>query len=162
MVRLGILVRRADERAWVARRPSGEEGLVHVHREGHERIVVRRHRLHHLPLPAGATWAPTDPVAYGYNQADILDAVTDFNGNQISITNNGDSLPDSEVLGSTGDTISTTYDSTDSPSAIALKNSSTTLQSFSYSNAPDSSILSETDTPSSSRSPASYTYDGQG
>jgi RHS repeat-associated protein len=40
-----------------------------------------------------------------------------------------------------------------------VKNSSSTLQSFSYSDAPDGSILSETDVPVSSS--ASYTYDGK-
>jgi len=114
------------------------------------------------PLPTSATWATTDTVSYTYDNANLLTGVTDFNGQQISITNNSDSLPASEVLGSTGDTISPTYDSTDSPSAISLKNSSSTLQSFSYSDAPDGNILTETDTPSSSHSPASYTYDGQG
>jgi RHS repeat-associated protein len=114
------------------------------------------------PLPSGATWATSDTVTYGYNNADVLKSATDFNGNEISITDSADSLPDSEVLGSTGDTISTAYDPTDTPSAIALKNSSTTLQSFTYSDAPDGSILNETDIPSSSHSPAAYTYDGQG
>ena len=112
------------------------------------------------PLPASATWATSDTVTYGYDHADTLNSVTDFNGHQIAITNNADSLPDSESLGSSGDAITTSYDATDSPSAITLKNSSSTLQSFSYSDAPDSSILSETDTPSTSS--ATYTYDGRG
>src|SRR6266851_1692439 len=114
------------------------------------------------PLPGSATWAATGTVAYGYNHADVLTSLTDFNNHQITITPNADSLPASETLGSTGDTITATYDLTDRPSAIALKNGSTTLQSFTYSNAPASNILSETDTPSSSKSPAAYTYDAQG
>jgi RHS repeat-associated protein len=114
------------------------------------------------PLPSAATWAASDTVTYGYNKADVMKSVTDFNGNQIAITNNGDSLPTAQTLGSTGDTVATTYDNTDTPSAISLKNSTTTLQSFAYSLAPDSNVLTETDTPSSSRSPATYTYDAFG
>jgi YD repeat-containing protein len=112
------------------------------------------------PLPASATWATTDTVSYGYSKTDALDSVTDFNGHQIAITDNADSLPASETLGSTGDTVTTSYDANDDPSAITLKNSATTLQSFSYSDAPDGSIVSETDVPASSS--ASYTYDGKG
>jgi RHS repeat-associated protein len=114
------------------------------------------------PLPSTATWATTDTVAYGYDNADELTSVTDFNGHQISIGNTADGLPNSVGLGSSGDTLATTYDSTDSPSEIALKNSSSTLQSFTYSDSPAGTILSETDTPSSSGSPADYTYDARG
>jgi RHS repeat-associated protein len=114
------------------------------------------------PLPSSATWASTDTVGYGYNHSDVLTSVTDFNGHQIGITPNADGLPSSATLGSTGDTISYTYDQTDAPSEIALGNGSTTLQSFTYSDAPSSDILSETDVPSSSKSPAAYTYDAQG
>jgi RHS repeat-associated protein len=113
------------------------------------------------PLPLSATWATTDTVSYGYDQADNLTSVTDFNNHQITVTPDADSLPSSETLGSTGDTISYSYDPTDYPSAISLKNSSSTLQSFTYSNSPAATILSETDTPSSSNSPADYTYDAQ-
>ncbi len=31
------------------------------------------------PLPAAATWATTDTVGYGYDNADLLTSVTDFN-----------------------------------------------------------------------------------
>lgn len=110
------------------------------------------------PLPATATWATTDTVGYGYNHADVLTSVTDFNGNQIAITPNADSLPSSLALGSSGDTISYSYDPADNPSAIALKNSTSTLQSFSYSMAPAGNITKETDTPSSPNTPAVYTY----
>jgi RHS repeat-associated protein len=114
------------------------------------------------PLPSTATWATTDSVTYGYDNADTLTSVTDFNGHQISIGNTADGLPNSIGLGSTGDTIATTYDNTNSPSAITLKNSSSTLQSFTYSDSAAGTILTETDTPSSPQSPASYTYDAQG
>jgi RHS repeat-associated protein len=113
------------------------------------------------PLPSGSSWASTDTVAYGYDNADLLGSVTDFNNNSISISNTADGLPYSETLGSSGDTISTTYDPTDSPSAINLKSGSTTLLGFSYSDAPSGATLAETDTPTSSQSPADYTYSAQ-
>jgi RHS repeat-associated protein len=114
------------------------------------------------PLPASATWAPSDTVSYGYNKDDVLNSITDFNGNQITITSNADSLPATQALGSTGDTITTSYDQNDRPNNIALASSSATLQSFAYSDAPAGNLVSETDTPSSSQSPADYTYDSQG
>jgi RHS repeat-associated protein len=113
------------------------------------------------PLPSGTSWASTDTVGYGYDNADLLTSVTDFNGNSIAISDTADSLPYSETLGSSGDTISTTYDPTDSPSAINLKSGSTTLLGFSYSDAPSGAILAETDTPTSLQSPADYTYTAQ-
>jgi RHS repeat-associated protein len=113
------------------------------------------------PLPSTATWATTDTVSYGYDNADELTSVTDFNGHVISIGNTADGLPDSVGLGSSGDTITTSYDPTDNPSAITLKNSSSTLQSFTYTDAPDGGILDEADGPGS-KSPATYTYDAKG
>jgi len=65
------------------------------------------------PLPGSATWATTATVAYGYNHADMLTSVTDFNNHQITITPNADSLSASVALGATGDTITTSYDNTD-------------------------------------------------
>ena len=114
------------------------------------------------PMPSTATWATGDAVSYGYDSADELTSVTDFNGHSLTISNTADGLADSEALGSSGDTVTATYDPTDNPSSIALKNSSSTLESFSYSDAPAGEVLSETDTPTSSQSPADYTYDGQG
>jgi RHS repeat-associated protein len=115
------------------------------------------------PLPATATWASTDTVSYTYDNADLLTKVTDFTGQQIGIGDTPGGLPDSVTLGSTGDTIATTYSPTDTASAITLKNSGgTTLQSFSYSNSAAGTVLSETDTPSSPQSPATYSYDAQG
>jgi RHS repeat-associated protein len=114
------------------------------------------------PLPSTATWATSDAVTYGYDNADQLTSVTDFNGHQIIIGNTADGLPSSESLSSTGDTISTSYDNADAASTITLKNSGSTLQSFAYSDSPAGRILSETDTPSTAQSPAVYTYDAQG
>ncbi|HEY3906371.1 MAG TPA: RHS repeat-associated core domain-containing protein [Streptosporangiaceae bacterium] len=114
------------------------------------------------PLPASATWATSSTVNYGYDNADLLNSVTDFNNHQISVGNNADGLTNSLGLGSSGDTVTTTYDPTDTPALISLKNSTSTLQSFAYSDAPAGTVLTETDTPSSPSSPAAYTYDGQG
>ena len=113
------------------------------------------------PLPATATWATTHTVSYGYTTADALNQVTDFNGNTTTMVINGDSLPTSETLGTTGDTVTYTYAGTDSPSGIALTNSTSTLQSFTYTEAPAGNVTSETDTPASPQSPAGYTYDAQ-
>jgi RHS repeat-associated protein len=114
------------------------------------------------PLPSTASWATSDTVVYGYDNADQLDSITDFSGNTISLTDNADGLPSTEKLGATGDNITTSYDSTDSPSAISLTNSSSTLQSFTYADAQAGDILNETDTPSSASSPSAYGYDAQG
>jgi YD repeat-containing protein len=65
-------------------------------------------------------------------------------------------------LNGAGKTITTSYDNTDTQSVIALKNVTSTLQSFTYSDAPAGNVTSETDTPSSPKSPAAYTYDPQG
>jgi RHS repeat-associated protein len=111
------------------------------------------------PLPAAATWATSSTVTFSYYAQGSLSAVTDFNGHQISITDNADSQPTVDTLGTTGDKLSTTYDATSVAASISLSNSSSTLQSFSYSDAPAGNILQEADTPASSSSPTVYTYD---
>ena len=73
------------------------------------------------PLPASATWATSSTVNYGYDNADLLNSVTDFNNHQISVGNNADGLTNSLGLGSSGDTITTTYDPTDTPSRSASR-----------------------------------------
>jgi YD repeat-containing protein len=78
------------------------------------------------PLPSTATWATSNAIGYGYDKNDMLASVTDFNGNQITISNNSDSLPARETLSSTGDALSYAYDQSDNPSAITLKNSGST------------------------------------
>jgi RHS repeat-associated protein/uncharacterized repeat protein (TIGR02059 family) len=113
------------------------------------------------PLGAGATWATTDTVTYGYDNADELNAITDFNSHTIAIGNTADGLPNSLSLGASGDTISTTYDPTDTPSDISLSNASSTQLDLSYSNTPSGAINSETTTPSTPTSPAGYDYDAQ-
>jgi RHS repeat-associated protein len=114
------------------------------------------------PLPPSATWATTHTVNYSRDHADELTGVTDFNGHQVTIANTADGLPSSVTLGSTGDTVATSYDSTDSAASILLKNSTTTLQSFGYTYSPAGTVLNEADIPSSSRTPAAYTYDNRG
>lgn len=113
------------------------------------------------PLPGSATWAATANVTYGYDNASRPASVTDFNNNKITIGNTADAQPNSLALAATGDTITTTYDQTGTPSLISLKNGSTTLASYTYTGVPSGAIASETDTPASPASPASYTYDPQ-
>jgi RHS repeat-associated protein len=113
------------------------------------------------PLPAAATWATSDSISYGYDNADRLTSVTDFTGGKITMANTADGPTSSEILGSSGDTISAADSATDGPSEISLTNSSGTLQSFSYADAPAGNILTETDTPASSNSPAGYSYDAR-
>jgi RHS repeat-associated protein len=112
------------------------------------------------PLGSYATWASTDTVTYTYDHADQLSSITDFNGHTSNVTNTADGLPATLSLGSSGDTVTTTYAANDAPSSISLGNGST-LQKFAYSNEPNGAIASETDTPSSSLSPAAYTYNAQ-
>ena len=114
------------------------------------------------PLPASATWATSATVGYGYDHAGLLSSITDFTGKAIGITDTADGKPTSVTLGATGDTLTTTYDPADAPSQIALANSTTTLQSFSYADSPAADILTETDTPASAQTPASYSYDAKG
>jgi RHS repeat-associated protein len=114
------------------------------------------------PLPAGASWVTSSTVGYGYDNADRLTSLTDFTGTKISITNTADGLPAAMTMGSSGDTIDTTYGSNDSPASIALTNSSSTLQSFAYADAPSGAVLAESDTPAAPGTPADYTYDDRG
>jgi len=114
------------------------------------------------PLLASATWATSATVGYGYDHAGLLSSITDFTGKAIGITDTADGKPTSVTLGSTGDTLTTTYDPTDAPSQIALASGTTTLQSFSYADSPAGDILAETDTPASAQTPASYSYDAKG
>jgi RHS repeat-associated protein len=113
------------------------------------------------PLPGNHSWAATTTVVYGYDHADLRTSVSDFNNNQISITPNADGLTATVGLGTSGDTINATYDDADAPSMITLKNASSTLQSFTDSYGPSGDITNETATPSSSQTPAVYTYDAQ-
>jgi YD repeat-containing protein len=71
------------------------------------------------PLPGTHSWATTSTVNYGYNNADQLTGVTDFNDHQITITPNADGLTATASLGATGDIINTSYSNTDIPSVIA-------------------------------------------
>jgi RHS repeat-associated protein len=111
------------------------------------------------PLGSGASWASSPAITYGYDDAGNMTSVSDFNGTATTITNTADGLPASMSLGGSGATLSTTYDATGAPSAISLTKGSSTLLDFSYSRSPSGAIATETDTPSSSLSPASYGYD---
>jgi len=112
------------------------------------------------PLGAGATWASTDTVTYGYDHADEITSIEDFNGHTSDVTNTADGLPSALSLGASGDTVSTSFAANDAPSSITLGNG-TTLQEFAYSDEPSGGIASETDTPSSALSPADYVYNAQ-
>jgi YD repeat-containing protein len=54
------------------------------------------------PLGSGATWANTDTVSYGYDQASELSSATDFNGHTPAVSNTGDGLPSALSLGERG------------------------------------------------------------
>jgi RHS repeat-associated protein len=113
------------------------------------------------PLPSSATWATSNIVTYGYDNADTLTSVTDFTGHQIALTPTADGMPNAVSLGTSGDTVTVSYDHADGPSQISVASSAATLASFSYSTAPAGNVLSETDSPSSAQFPATYTYDGK-
>ncbi len=108
----------------------------------------------------GATWDSTPTIIYQFDKADDITLVTDFNGNISRIGYTADGLPTTLRFGSSGPTVTTSYATNDAPTSITLGNGST-LQEFAYSDAPEGNIVSETDTPSSSLSPADYTYDPQ-
>ncbi len=111
------------------------------------------------PLGSGAAWASSDAVGYGYDAAGNMTSVSDFNATATTITDTADALPNSMSLGGSGATLSTSYDATNAPSNIGLTKSSSTLLGFSYSRSPSGAVATETDTPSSSLSPAGYAYD---
>jgi RHS repeat-associated protein len=114
------------------------------------------------PLPSTATWATTDTVSYGYDDADRMTSATDFTDSKIAITDNADGNTTSETLGSSGDTITTSYSSSGAVESITLTNASgTTLQSFAYADAPDGDILTETDSPTTAGTSKTYSYDSQ-
>ena len=114
------------------------------------------------PLGTGATWATSSSITYGYDNADELNAITDFNGTTSSLTNTRDGLPHVLSLGNTGDTLTTSYDPTDNPSDIKLASGTSTLQEFAYADTPSGTVNTETDTPASSQAPAGYDYNALG
>src|SRR6185437_14267201 len=98
-----------------------------------------------ITYPLGSpTWTSKHSVDYRYDDAQDMVGVFDFGSNLSAITDTADDLPNSIALGDSGDSVSTTYDQTDSPSAITLSNGST-LQSFSYKYLPSGGIDKETD-----------------
>jgi RHS repeat-associated protein len=111
------------------------------------------------PLGSGAAWASSDTVGHGYDDAGNMTSVSDFNATATTITDTADALPNSMSLGGSGATLSTSYDATDAPSSMGLTKSFSTLLGFSYSRSPSGAVATETDTPSSSLSPAGYAYD---
>jgi RHS repeat-associated protein len=109
------------------------------------------------PLASGHTWS-SHTVAYQFDTAEDLTVVTDFNGSNSHIAYSADGLPTTLHLGTGGAVVTTTYAANDEPSTITVGSST---QEFAYSDEPSGGIMSETDTPSSSLSPADYVYDSQ-
>ena len=108
------------------------------------------------PLPA-ATWATTDTLTYAYDSAGQLSALSDFEGNTTTIADSPLGQPVAMTLGNTGDSVYTAYDDQANPASIALAGSAgSTLLGFSYARAPAGTIATETDTPATSSTPASY------
>jgi RHS repeat-associated protein len=111
-----------------------------------------------IPLVSGAVPRRS---AMDYDGAGHLSSVSDFEGNTIAVSDTADGIPDQMTLGPSGESVVTSYDSTDSPSSIELNGTSGTLLGFSYSDTPAGNVSQESDTPSVSYSPASYHYDIQ-
>ncbi len=111
------------------------------------------------PLGPYAWWTSSDAVAYTYDHADQLATVTDFNGHTSDVTENADGMTSALTLGSSGKTVNTVYAANNEPSTIELGTGSS--YKFAYSDAPAGNVVSETDTPSSSLSPADYAYNAQ-
>ena len=88
--------------------------------------------------------------------------MTDFNGHtDLASTTPPTAYPTPIGLGSSGDTIKTSYDADRHTLRRSTLGRRHNLQRFSYSNDPSGAIDSETDTPSSSLTPADYSYDPQ-
>ena len=111
------------------------------------------------PLGSGITWASSQTISLGHDEAGHLTSVSDFTGNSVAISDTTDGLPSSMTLGESGASLATTYDATDKPAAISLSKGSSILLNFSYSRSPSGAIASETDMPSNSLNPAAYAYD---
>lgn len=110
------------------------------------------------PFASTAVWATSHNVSYSYDRADRLTTVTDPLGTNITINTNPDGQTTSETLGATTDVIDTAYAQNDQPQSISLANTATTLQSYSYTQAPNGSTATETDSPSTPTSPEAYSY----
>ncbi|GEM_PF-1598259 len=135
-------------------------------------LVAARYLALGASVPLGAAAAgggslpPYSPPVAHASGGSVLILSSSVNGGSSSAeaqAAQADGLPSSISLPTTTpDTISTSYDATDSASAINLKQGSSTLLGFSYADAPSGSLLSETDTPGSSGTSPTYTYDAQG
>jgi RHS repeat-associated protein len=114
------------------------------------------------PLPTGATWTSAPTATYSYDNADQLTNINDPNNTDLAVTNTADGQPDTITLAATGDTLTTSYDNTDTPQTITLADSTTTLASYTYTNAPAGQTATETDTPTAATTPTAYSYDPNG
>ena len=115
------------------------------------------------PLGSGASWAATPTLNLGYDQAGELTSLDDFNGQVSTFSTTAAGSPSLVVYGESGDAVATSYDQSGQVANVAVSSAaaSSNLASFTYSRAPSGTIVGETDTPTSSISPASYTYDPQ-
>jgi YD repeat-containing protein len=107
------------------------------------------------------SWALTPTLHESYAEDGHLASLTDFEGNTIAVSDTRDGIPDQTTLGPSGESVVTSYGSTDSPSSIEVNGASGTLLGPSYSDTPAGNVSHESDTPSVSYSPASYRYDIQ-
>ena len=116
------------------------------------------------PLPASATWATSDTVSLRIRQcrpAELYDRLQRPPGRYHRNSRRSDRFL--RVLGSTGDIITTSYDNTDSPfSDHAEELRPLRCSPSATPTLPPGDILTETDIPASSTSPATYSYDAQG
>jgi len=108
-------------------------------------------------LPPGAVRGQVD---YAYDAASRMLAMSDFADRTSSFAHTPDGLVSQEGLGTSADSVTTSYDPLDQVASSVLTSGSTTLDSLTYSDAPSGSIATETDSPTSSTS-STYAYDSQ-
>ena len=89
-------------------------------------------------------------------------SVTDFNGNQITISPTADGLPYSATLGSTGDTIATTYDNDRQPVRDRTEEQHRHSAVLHLLRSPGRQHPDRDRHPVLAAVPAEYTYDAQG
>jgi YD repeat-containing protein len=90
-----------------------------------------------VTYPLGSvSWAVTPALHESYDEDGHLASLTDFEGNTIAVSDTYDGIPDQTTLGPSGESVVTSYDSTDSPSSIDLNGTGGTLLGFSYSDTP--------------------------
>jgi RHS repeat-associated protein len=102
-------------------------------------------------------------VTNGYDDADNLASVTDWDGNETQFAYNADSEPDQTTYPTTNADVDTTsYDADDEITAISMKEGTATLASMAYNRNADEQVATSTETglpePTGATSD-SYAYD---